>query len=131
MSPFATERDGLRAEILEQVGVLTLTRPETMNAVSPELARALRCAGGNVQSGRVRRWYVGAAAAALFGLVLAAGLVLTAAALGGRGSGLLGAAAVLGGHGRDHGRRGSRAARGWLPAPGRARAGGTGGAHPG
>ncbi|MEZ5064594.1 MAG: enoyl-CoA hydratase-related protein [bacterium] len=41
MSPFATERDGLRAEILEQVGVLTLTRPETMNAVSPELARAL------------------------------------------------------------------------------------------
>ena len=41
MTPFPTERDVLGAEILDGVAVLTLRRPETMNSVSPELARAL------------------------------------------------------------------------------------------
>ncbi len=41
MSPFSTDRDILGAEIVDAVAVLTLRRPETLNAISLELARAL------------------------------------------------------------------------------------------
>jgi 2-(1,2-epoxy-1,2-dihydrophenyl)acetyl-CoA isomerase len=41
MSGFAADRGVVKAEIVDGVGVVTLSRPESMNAVSPELARAL------------------------------------------------------------------------------------------
>lgn len=41
MSAFAAKHDSLVAEIRNGVAVVTLQRPETLNAVSPELARAL------------------------------------------------------------------------------------------
>ena len=41
MTGFQTDRDCLRTEVREGVAVLTLHRPEAMNAISPELARAL------------------------------------------------------------------------------------------
>ena len=41
MGAFVGQRDFLEAEIRESVAVVTLKRPETMNALSPELARAL------------------------------------------------------------------------------------------
>jgi 2-(1,2-epoxy-1,2-dihydrophenyl)acetyl-CoA isomerase len=41
MSAFTGQHDVLTAEIRDGVAVLTMTRPEAMNAISPELARAL------------------------------------------------------------------------------------------
>ena len=41
MSGFVSDREVLKAEIQDGVAVITLTRPASMNAISPELARAL------------------------------------------------------------------------------------------
>lgn len=41
MSKFTDARDSIEAEIKDLVAIVTLKRPETMNAVSPELARSL------------------------------------------------------------------------------------------
>ncbi len=41
MSDFSTDRSVLKAEIRDEVAVLTLSRPESMNSISPDLARAL------------------------------------------------------------------------------------------
>ena len=41
MPQFETDRDFLKAEILDGVALVTLSRPETMNAVTPDLARGL------------------------------------------------------------------------------------------
>ena len=41
MSTFFAERDILGAEVRDGVAILTLRRPESMNAMSPDLARAL------------------------------------------------------------------------------------------
>jgi 2-(1,2-epoxy-1,2-dihydrophenyl)acetyl-CoA isomerase len=38
---FVAARDALKTDIQDGVGILTLSRPEAMNAMSPELARAL------------------------------------------------------------------------------------------
>jgi 2-(1,2-epoxy-1,2-dihydrophenyl)acetyl-CoA isomerase len=41
MPQFQTERDAIQAEIKDSVAMITLNRPEAMNAMSPDMARAL------------------------------------------------------------------------------------------
>ncbi len=41
MSSFSVERDYLEAKIRDRVATITLTRPESMNAIGPELAQGL------------------------------------------------------------------------------------------
>jgi 2-(1,2-epoxy-1,2-dihydrophenyl)acetyl-CoA isomerase len=55
MSDFSTDRGVLNAEIRDGVAILTLARPDSMNAVSPELARALADTLGHIPTdGSVR-----------------------------------------------------------------------------
>lgn len=55
MPGFETQLDCLRAEIVEGVAIVTLSRPDSMNAVTPELARELaEVLGALPEDGSVR-----------------------------------------------------------------------------